>query len=74
MGLSKDRAMSVANYLTRQGVSRDRLVIEGYGEDQPVASNETSYGREQNRRVEVAIYASEDLIDKAESGVIEHAR
>lgn len=66
--LSEDRAQSVHNYLKSLGVSRSRLGIRGFGELQPVASNETDEGRRQNRRVEVAIWANEDLQKQAKEG------
>jgi outer membrane protein OmpA-like peptidoglycan-associated protein len=59
--LSKKRAQSVANYLATQNVNPTRFTIMGYGESQPIVSNETVEGRAQNRRVEVAIYANEKL-------------
>ena len=59
--LSRQRAQSVSNYLASLGVNVPRLVIMGYGEDQPVADNDTETGRAQNRRVEVAIYANDKL-------------
>ncbi len=59
--LSKKRAQSVANYLATQNVNPTRFTIMGYGESQPIVSNETAEGRAQNRRVEVAIYANEKL-------------
>jgi outer membrane protein OmpA-like peptidoglycan-associated protein len=59
--LSKKRSQSVANYLATQNVNPTRFTIMGYGESQPIASNETSDGRAQNRRAEVAIYANEKL-------------
>jgi outer membrane protein OmpA-like peptidoglycan-associated protein len=58
--LSERRAGSAAEYLVAQGISADRIATEGMGESEPVASNETEEGRQQNRRVEVAIYASEE--------------
>jgi outer membrane protein OmpA-like peptidoglycan-associated protein len=61
LDLSKKRSQSVANYLATQNVNPTRFTIMGYGESQPIASNETSEGRAQNRRVEVAIYANEKL-------------
>lgn len=57
--LSERRARSAADYLAAQGVARTRLRTAGRGETEPVASNETDGGRQQNRRVEVAIFASE---------------
>jgi len=59
--LSQKRAQSVANYLATQKVNATRFTIMGYGEEQPIASNETADGRQQNRRVEVAIYANDKL-------------
>ncbi len=53
--LSQRRADSVRSYLTRRGVSPDRLSTSGMGEDRPVAGNESASGRQQNRRVEVII-------------------
>jgi len=54
--LSLARANAVANYLTQQqGVIRDRMTTVGYGEERPIASNDTAEGRRKNRRVEVVI-------------------
>ena len=54
--LSNARANSVLTYLsTKQMIDRSRLVAKGYGESQPIASNETREGRERNRRVEFVI-------------------
>ena len=57
--LSERRANAVATYLARQGVSPGRMQISGMGESNPVASNATPEGRQQNRRVEIALYANE---------------
>jgi len=57
--LSERRANSAATYLAAQGVARTRLGTSGKGESEPVATNDTDAGRQKNRRVEVAIYASE---------------
>jgi len=57
--LSQRRANSAAAYLAAQGVARTRLATSGKGEAEPVTTNETDDGRQKNRRVEVAIYASE---------------
>lgn len=59
MGLSLRRAESAASYLSAQGVARSRIRTSGRGETEPIASNESESGRQQNRRVEVAIFASE---------------
>ncbi len=65
--LSRARSQSVANFLTGQNVNPTRFTIMGYGESQPIASNETVDGRKQNRRVEVAIYANDKLKKAAEN-------
>lgn len=57
--LSERRAQSASNYLTSQGVAYGRVRIVGRGESEPAATNDTDDGRQQNRRVAVAIYASE---------------
>ena len=51
--LSERRAAAVRSYLVRHGVSGDQLTANGYGENKPVASNETAEGRAENRRVEM---------------------
>ncbi len=51
--LSKDRANSVKNYLVNSGVDANKVVVTGYGESAPIASNATEAGRIQNRRVEI---------------------
>ena len=55
--LSYQRAYSVANYIESQGVPGSRLSPLGLGESQPIADNNTEYGRSQNRRVELYITA-----------------
>jgi len=54
-GLSERRASSVANYLTSRGVASARLGTRGFGETQPIASNDTEAGRAENRRVEIKV-------------------
>lgn len=51
--LSQERADSVRNYLMSQGIAGNRMIATGYGEERPVATNETDQGRAQNRRVEI---------------------
>jgi len=53
--LSDRRAQSVADYLAGRGVARARIGTRGYGESQPIASNETDAGRAENRRVEIKV-------------------
>lgn len=55
MKVSRKRAESAVEYLVSEGIDKSRLVILGYGESRPKASNTTSNGRAQNRRVEVSI-------------------
>jgi outer membrane protein OmpA-like peptidoglycan-associated protein len=63
--LSQRRANAAVSYLMSRGVSHSRLRGTGRGETEPVASNDTDTGRQQNRRVEVAIYANETLKTQA---------
>jgi outer membrane protein OmpA-like peptidoglycan-associated protein len=53
--LSLRRATSVGQYLAGRNVSAERMVINGYGESKPVASNADAGGRQQNRRVELTL-------------------
>ena len=55
LSLSNRRAESVAGYLASRGVNRARIATEGFGESQPIASNATAAGKQQNRRVEIRI-------------------
>lgn len=56
--LSQRRAQAVADYLASRGVATTRIATIGYGETQPVASNETAEGRQRNRRVEIILSPS----------------
>ena len=64
------RAESVEDYLTAKGVIMSRMTATGYGESQPIAANDTDSGRQQNRRVEVAIFANEKMKKAAKRGEI----
>lgn len=66
MTLSKNRAEAVTKYLKNQGVSSGRFTTKWYGESQPKYTNETAEGRAKNRRVEVAIVASDELKKEAQ--------
>lgn len=55
LDLSNRRAQSVASYLEGRGVNRARIATQGFGESQPIASNATAAGKQQNRRVEIRI-------------------
>ena len=64
--LSKNRAQSVSKFLKSQGVASSQIkTIDGQGSKNPVADNSTAEGRKQNRRVEVYMYASEQMIKEA---------
>src|ERR1035438_1117687 len=58
--LSEHRAGSVRDYLVESGVNSNAVTAQGYGNTQPVATNDNSTGRQQNRRVELAV--SGDII------------
>ena len=58
MDLSSKRADEVVNYLISQGINPSIISAQGYGENKPVASNDTSEGRAQNRRIEIDLRKS----------------
>ena len=65
--LSQQRAQAVTTYLLSQGVSSTQIrSTMGYGEANPVADNSTAAGKQQNRRVEVYMYASQKMIQEAQ--------
>jgi outer membrane protein OmpA-like peptidoglycan-associated protein len=53
--LSEDRGTAVREYLTKEGVAGTSVTSQGFGKSQPVASNDTAAGRQQNRRVELVV-------------------
>jgi outer membrane protein OmpA-like peptidoglycan-associated protein len=65
--LSERRSNAAATYLISQGVSGTRIGTRGLGETEPVATNDTEAGRQANRRVEVAIFASKEAREAAKS-------
>ncbi|QHT68496.1 OmpA family protein [Rhodocytophaga rosea] len=69
--LSVRRAKEVEKRLKEIGVQNNRLTTKGYGFDQPIASNDTETGRQENRRVEVIIVANDELKEKAEQGKVD---
>ena len=58
ISLSQNRAEAVVNYLISKGINKSRLTAKGYGSERPVASNDTSEGRQLNRRTEFEITAN----------------
>jgi outer membrane protein OmpA-like peptidoglycan-associated protein len=64
--LSERRADGAAGYLMERGVRPSRITTLGKGESEAVASNDTEYGRQQNRRVEIAIYAGDEYREEAQ--------
>jgi outer membrane protein OmpA-like peptidoglycan-associated protein len=66
--LSQRRALAAQSYLQSLGVPATRLQATGRGESEPIQSNDTDAGRAQNRRVEIAIYASEAYRNQVKSG------
>lgn len=66
--VSTNRADAVKTYLNKQGVADTRMEAKGLPMQDYVASNETAAGRAQNRRVEIFIYASPEMIKAAEDG------
>ncbi len=69
MDLSEKRASSVTAYLISQGIDKSRLTTKWYGENQPIGDNTTKEGKAKNRRVELAIVASDALKKEAKQQV-----
>jgi outer membrane protein OmpA-like peptidoglycan-associated protein len=66
--LSENRADAVENFLAGQGIAESRVTTKGYGESQPLDSNDSEAGKQKNRRVEVAIYANKQMKKAAKNG------
>jgi outer membrane protein OmpA-like peptidoglycan-associated protein len=66
--LSQRRANAAGSYLQSLGVAQSRLRMTGKGETEPIQSNDTDAGRAANRRVEIAIFASEAYRNQVKSG------
>ena len=62
MDLSRERAFSVRSALVQRGIHPDRITTRGFGEALPVATNESSAGRQENRRVELIFPDSQTQI------------
>ena len=70
--LSVKRAQAVQTYLLSQGVNATQIrTVDGQGSTNPVADNSTAAGRQQNRRVEIYMYASQAMIQAAEAGTLQ---
>ncbi|MEI6312628.1 MAG: OmpA family protein [Bacteroidota bacterium] len=67
--LSQERAQDVADYLMKKGIAKERLIVKGVGEKQPIAPNEFPDGRDNeegraaNRRVEFKLFSDEIKVD-----------
>jgi len=70
MALSERRAKSVAGYLQSKGLPVERFMIKWYGETQPKFPNDSDANRIKNRRVELAIYANENMKKDAKQGTL----
>jgi outer membrane protein OmpA-like peptidoglycan-associated protein len=68
MNLSRQRAQTVADFLAAQGIASNRIVTKAFGESQPKYANDSDANRSKNRRVELAIYANDDMKAAAEAG------
>ena len=67
LSLSDRRAAAVKSYFISKGISSTRMHTAGVGEKDPIASNDTDAGRAENRRVEFAITANENMINDAKT-------
>jgi outer membrane protein OmpA-like peptidoglycan-associated protein len=64
MSLSERRARAASSYMISQGLPSSRIQIVGRGETEPIADNNTDAGRQNNRRIEVAIFASPQYVER----------
>jgi outer membrane protein OmpA-like peptidoglycan-associated protein len=67
--LSENRAKAVSGFLATLNVQSARFAVQGYGPDQPIGDNATAEGRQQNRRVDLAIMANDKLKKIAQESV-----
>lgn len=69
--LSQQRAQSVVDYMKGQGVASGQFKnVAGKGSSEPVADNSTAAGMQQNRRVEIYMYASQEMVNEANNGTL----
>jgi outer membrane protein OmpA-like peptidoglycan-associated protein len=71
MKLSQKRAEAVGAFLRAKGIEANRLTEKWYGESQPKYANDSEENRSKNRRVELAIYADEDMKKSAQEGKLQ---
>lgn len=62
LDLSRERARVIALYLREQGIALDRITYEGLGTAKPVMNNDTYAGRQMNRRADIAVVYSDDVV------------
>ena len=67
LGLSNRRSEAAKTYLVSQGIPSSRIQAQGRGELEPIADNDLEEGRDQNRRVEVGIIASEEYVNRIQA-------
>jgi len=65
--LSERRAESASKFMIEQGLATSRIEVVGRGELEPISENDTDAGRQKNRRIEVAIYASPEYVEKVKA-------
>ena len=70
LSLSEQRAKSVTDHLVANGMDRSRFEVRAYGETQPKYPNDSDANRSKNRRVELAIFANEDMKQQAQAGTL----
>jgi len=70
--LSEQRAGGVRDYLVQQGISMNNVSARGFGKTQPVASNDTAAGRQQNRRVELVVSGEQIGTSSSSSSLVTH--
>ncbi len=71
MSLSEKRAKAVSDFLVSKGVSQSRLTTKWYGETQPKYPNDSEANRQKNRRVELAVYANDQMKQDAKEGKLQ---
>ena len=71
MNLSEKRAIAVKNHLESKGVKTERMTVKWYGETQPKYPNDSETNRQKNRRVELAIFANEEMKQQAKDGKLD---